>query len=128
MARKFWTCPCGTRNERTKQKCANEGCRRSRPKARVPKHAVALRDLTYDDYIAVNQTIHGVGDVCAVCGRERSQERKLDREHGHHQGELSYGKPRGLVCVADNILMPRGLTAAKAQEIAAYLARVDDTT
>jgi hypothetical protein len=46
--KRYWRCPCGTRNERIKQKC--ETCRRARPKRRVPKHAHTLRDDGYAVY------------------------------------------------------------------------------
>ena len=120
MASQGWLCrrvACGTRNDPKTQKCV---CGARRPKKRVPAHRKALRDVTYEDYIALNEAIHGVGEVCAVCGKGRSEERRLDRDHSH-----STGQPRGLTCVNDNILMPPKLTAAKAREIADYLERVE---
>ena len=126
MAR-YWTCPCGTRNERIKRKCANTSCNRSRPKPRVPKHAQTLRDDTYADYCAAAEAIHNVTDEsCCVCGKPRSQERRHDRDHGHNQAELSFGKPRGLACVHCNKHMPRGLTLELARMICEYLERVED--
>lgn len=121
MASQGWLCrrvACGNRNPATKQKCV---CGAKRPKKRVPAHRQALRDVTYEQYLELNKTIHGVGEVCAVCGRERSEDRRLDRDHSH-----STGQPRGLTCVGDNILMPPKMTAHKARQIADYLERVDD--
>jgi len=127
-ARKYWTCPaCSTRNERIKRKCANEDCRRSRPKARVPAHAETLRDDSYETYNAANAAIHGVTDEsCGVCGKPRSQERRHDRDHGHRKGDLAYGKPRGLACVHCNKHMPVGLTLELAEAVTAYLRRVEN--
>jgi len=125
MARKYWVCPrCGTRYERSKRKCLE--CNRSRPKPRVPAHAKTLRDDSYDVYVQVSKDIHGVDDEsCCVCGRPKNDERRHDRDHGHNQNEPTYGKPRGLVCVSCNILMPRGLTLERATQIAGYLFRAD---
>jgi hypothetical protein len=123
-----WLCRrvrCGYRNEPQAKKC--QGCGGLRPKKRVVAHKKALRDKTYADYLEVNQEIHGVYEECAVCGRPRDlDDRRLDRDHDHTSGAPHSGKPRGLVCVGDNILMPPKLTAAKAQEIANYLQRVED--
>ena len=126
MAR-YWSCrKCGHRNLRTaSRRCA--GCdEQTKPKTRVPKHAVTLRDDTYELYSSVNAAIHGVTDeACGVCGKPRSQERRHDRDHGHLQGSVSFGKPRGLACVSCNRLMPRELTAERSRLITEYLERVD---
>jgi hypothetical protein len=112
----YWTCPCGTRNERIKQRCANTACRRARPKRRVRAHAITLRDDSYADYVAVNRAIHGVADEsCGVCGKPRSQERRHDRDHDHKTGE-----PRGLACGGNqgcNVLMLPWVTARTAEAI-----------
>ena len=136
MPRTYWSCPCGTRNQRTTQKC---GCGRRRPKKRVARHAQTLRDHSYAHYVQVNREIHGVTDEsCGVCGKSRSQERHHDRDHDHITGN-----PRGLACGGNtgcNVLMLPWITAAVAyaiaQEVAepaasrwrligAYLERVD---
>ncbi len=126
----WWTCPCGTRNERVKQKCANAACRRARPKKRVPAHARTLRDDPYTVYEATNGEIHGEGhpgewtaDCCGVCGKPPATTRHMDRDHDHLTG-----KPRGLACPGNtgcNALMPRQLTLARARLIVAYLERVE---
>lgn len=123
--KRYWLCAgCGTRHERTRQKC---GCGRSRPKPRVPAHARTLRDDSYQVYVQVARDIHGVTDEsCCVCGKPRSQERRHDRDHGHLKGSLAFGKPRGLACVSCNRLMPRELDAPRARLITDYLERVDD--
>ena len=116
---------CGSRYERIKKKCP--GCATKAPPKRVPKHARTLRDDSYETYCAVNAQIHGVTDeACGVCGKPRSFERRHDRDHGHLQGSLTFGKPRGLACVPCNRLMPRELTAERAQLIADYLKRTDN--
>ena len=117
----FWTCPCGTRNERVKQLCANPECRKRRPKRRVPKHARTLRDQSYPQYARVAQLIHGVSDdSCCVCGRERHEDMRHHRDHDHVTG-----LPRGVVCFQCNALMPRLLTLDRARLVVAYLERAD---
>lgn len=120
--RRYWSCrKCRHRNERTSsRRCA--GCRENtKPKLRVPKHAVTLRDDPYARYVEVNALIHGVTDeACGVCGKPRSQERRHDRDHDHVTGN-----PRGLACVYCNKHMPRGLTLDLARLVVAYLERVE---
>jgi hypothetical protein len=125
---RYWTCPCGTRNERIKQRCANLECRRARPKRRVPKHAQTLRDDSYSHYENVNAELHGPAfggewtpDCCGVCGKPPSTARHMDRDHDHETG-----LPRGLACPGNqgcNALMPRQLTLERARLIVAYLER-----
>jgi ribosomal protein L40E len=127
MPRAGWLCRrvrCGYRNEPQAKKC--QGCGGLRPKKRVVAHKKALRDLHYDSYLIVNQVVHGVGEVCAVCGKERDQDRKFDRDHDHTTGFPWSGKPRGAVCVRCNLLMPPKLTPEISRLIAAYLTRVED--
>jgi Recombination endonuclease VII len=111
--KRYWSCPCGTRNERIKQRCQ---CGRRRPKARVAKHAHTLRDDGYAVYVEVNTLIHGVTyESCGVCGKPRAQERRHDRDHDHRTG-----KPRGLACPGNqgcNVLMLPWVTAATADGI-----------
>lgn len=117
--RRYWSCPCGTRNERVKQRCTN--CRRARPKRRVPKHAVTLRDDSYEAYEAFSRIVHGgEDDSCRVCGRPRHESRNHHRDHDHVTG-----KPRGVVCFQCNKLMPRLLTLARARQVVAYLERAE---
>ncbi len=117
--KRYWSCTCGTRNERIKQKC--ERCRRARPKRRVPAHAHTLRDDDYARYLEVAALIHGVTDeACCVCLKPRAQERRHDRDHDH-----ATGHPRGLACVYCNKHMPRGLTLDLARLVVAYLERVE---
>ena len=129
MPPRYWTCPCGTRNERIKQKCAADGCDRRRPKKRVAAHARTLRDDPYMVYERVNAELHAGAhggewdpDDCGVCGKKPSTVRHMDRDHDHVTG-----KPRGLACPGNtgcNALMPRQLTLDRARAIVAYLERV----
>jgi Recombination endonuclease VII len=128
---RWWTCSkCGGLNPRTKQKCAwmpaAIACTGTRPKRRVPVHARTLRDDTYEVYLDVAREVHGVDDEsCCCCGKPRSQERRHDRDHGHLQGSVSFGRPRGVLCVPCNRLMPRELTPERSRLITAYLDRVE---
>src|SRR6266498_4014041 len=84
-----WTCRrvrCGHLNTPAKRKC--EACGGPRPKKRVPAHRQALRDVSYEEYLELNQEIHGVGEECALCGRP-PRTRRLDRDHDH-----VHGRPR----------------------------------
>ena len=129
LVQRYWTCPCGTRNERIKQRCANTDCRRARPKKRVPTHARTLRDDSYTVYRDVNAQIHAQAfggdwtpDACGVCGKPPATARHMDRDHDH-----ATGRPRGLACPGNqgyNALMPRQLTLERARLIVAYLERV----
>jgi hypothetical protein len=119
MAAKYWTCSCGTRNERIKQRCPN--CARKRPKRRVPAHARTLRDDSYQSYGEVSEAIHGVTDEsCCVCGRPRHELMHHHRDHDHVTG-----LPRGIVCFQCNGLMPRLLTLDRARLIVGYLERCE---
>jgi hypothetical protein len=89
----WWTCPCGTRNERIKRKCSNTACNRSRPRKRRPAHTAAL-DHDFAFYANLNETVHGVDeDTCALCGKPGRSDIRLQRDHAHHGG----GYPRGLL-------------------------------
>lgn len=119
MPPRTWLCPCGTRNPRVKQKCGGEGCNRSRPKKRVPKHARTLRDDSYELYVQVARVLHGVTDEsCCACGRPRSQERRHDRDHSHVTGD-----PRGLLCVRHNKMLDSRTSPAELRQLADYLER-----
>ena len=103
MPPRGWTCRrvrCGTLNEPLKRKC--QGCGAPKPKKRVPAHKKALRDYTYEYYIALNELIHGKGEECAICGRP-PKTRRLDRDHDHETGW-----PRGLLCSRCNQRLERG--------------------
>jgi len=123
---KFWRCKCGQRNSRRLTYC--EACGHSgKPKLRVAPHMVALRDHDYNAYLRLNGEIHGAGRECACCGKEPVSDRNMDRDHGHDKTELTYGKPRGLLCPGDwgcNVLMSR-ISLVRARAIVAYLERVE---
>lgn len=120
--RKYWACPCGTRNPRQNQRCTNPDCRKPRPKKRVPAHAQTLRDDPYELYVQTAQAIHGVTDEsCCACGKPRTQERHHDRDHDHKTGQR-----RGLLCGGNrgcNVLLLPYHTAAVARAIAEALER-----
>lgn len=138
MAAKYWTCrKCGYRNERRWLYCRGTvlasgttygPCTGSkRPPKHVPTHAIALRDHPYADYLVLNGVIHGAGAECACCGREPKDTRHMDRDHGHDKTEITYGKPRGLLCPGDwgcNRMMSR-LTLERARAVVAYLERAE---
>jgi len=126
--RKYWTCPrseCRHRNEATRsRKC--QGCGElSRPKKRVPPHAVVLRDVGYEAWENVSYEIHGRAvelGACGVCGRLPSESRpKLDRDHDHRTGKI-----RGLACVRCNRELLRHSTLEEARRVVAYLERVEE--
>lgn len=116
-----WLCirvRCGYRNEPKKQKCVN--CGAKRPKKRVPAHRKALRDFTYQDYLALNQQIHGRDEECAICGK-LPQTRRLDRDHSH-----ATGVPRGLLDARCNQRLERGADTEEWLAAAlAYIQRVN---
>lgn len=68
-------------------------------------------DLTYEQYVDLNG-----GDQCAICGRGRSKNRKLDRDHDHHTR-----KPRGLLCSRCNRALPSWMTPTWLRAAYAYL-------
>ena len=118
MASRYWSCSCGERWPRTKQKCT---CGKRRPKRRVPRHARTLRDDSYTTYVQAAEQIHGVTDEsCCVCGRPRHDTTRHHRDHDHVTG-----LPRGLACYQCNALMPRLLTLERARAVVGYLERVD---
>lgn len=125
-ARPYWMCAkCGHRNLRAHVNCRGADCKRTRPKRRVPKHAVVLRDTPYEKWEALSVEIHGgTPGACGVCGRMPKNVRRHDRDHDHDTA-----KARGLACPGRygcNMFMPQGLTAERAQKIADYLKRVDE--
>ena len=129
VAPKYWTCPkCAHRNERRVLKCRGERitatgfepCTGRRPPRKVPKHAVALRDLSHAHFAEVNEAIHGQGTSCGVCGTPPKDGRNLQREHDHVTG-----LPRGLACWRCNRLMPKQFDLAHARLIVAFLERVE---
>lgn len=99
---RYWTCrKCAHRNQRTaSRRC--EGCgEQTKPKPRRPAHAVAL-EMTYQQYLELQQDVHGLGEVCGICERPPAT-RRLDRDHSH-----TTGKPRGLLCARCNQRLERG--------------------
>ena len=125
MAAKYVTCPAGHRNDRVggRRKCAD--CGLPLRKRRVPKHAATLRDDSYAVYAKVNADIHGITDEsCACCGRPRLDNHH-ERDHGHKREELSFGKPRGLLCHYCNKYVLANRTLVELRAATAYLERVE---
>ena len=120
--RGYWTCrKCAFRNKRTSsRKC--QGCgEATKPKRRVPPHAVTLREDSYETYVGISLAIHGgEPECCAVCGRYPYETRRHDRDHDHRTG-----KPRGLACVRCNRELLRNATLEEARAVVAYLERVE---
>lgn len=86
--------------------------RRRRP---AKKHTDLLNQARpYYDRIAEWQG----GDVCAICGRPRSEKRRLDIDHDHHDMHI-----RGLLCVRCNRALPSWMTAEWLRKAAEYLDR-----
>jgi hypothetical protein len=114
-----WTCPhCKWKqphrtSSRTCAKCGET----TKPKRRVRKVDVTLRDDSYQAYVRVAAEIHGIIDEsCCACGKPRTLERRCDRDHDH-----TTGKPRGLLCGGNqgcNVLLAKWVTPAVAEAIA----------
>jgi hypothetical protein len=74
---------------------------------------MAALALDYEEFIRLNG-----GDFCAICEREPSAVRRLDRDHCH-----ATGKPRGLLCARCNRALPRWMTAEWLRKAAEYVER-----
>lgn len=116
----YWTCqrrvlgtPCRRVNPAKYQLC--RACGGRKPKRRVPKHMQAL-ELSYADYVKLQG-----GEFCGVCGREPSDNRRLDRDHDHVTG-----KPRGLCCHRCNRGMPNWADVEWFERALAYLKRAQE--
>jgi ribosomal protein S14 len=114
---RVWTCHrqaggvrCGHVNPRRRQLCAR--CGKRRPVTRQLAHRKVLREMPYEEWVA------RFGEVCGICGRAPSANRRLDRDHCHATGE-----PRGLLCHAHNRLLTRAWTPALLRAAADYLER-----
>ena len=124
--RPYWTCRrCGYRNLRAHVKCRGAECTSKRPKKRVPKHAVSLRDIGYREWEQTSYEIHGRAvelGACGVCGRQPSEGRpRHDRDHDHKTGNV-----RGLACWYCNRELLRHATLEQARQVVAYLERVEE--
>jgi hypothetical protein len=108
---------CNTWNPIRTQKC--HICDKPKPAVKKPKHMAALNE-SYEHYIEINREAHGVGEVCAICGRPPVT-RKLDRDHTHTT--RGFGEPRGLLCAMHNKFLPYWMTLELAESIADYLRR-----
>lgn len=118
-AQRGWLCRCGYRNDPSHLNCRAEGCRRHRPKRRVPRHARALQELTFEEWAMLSQRVHG-GHLyaCGLCGRQPAGGRRHDRDHDHQTGD-----PRGLLCWRCNRELVRHSTLEEARAVVAYLER-----
>ena len=89
-------------------------------KRRRPKHRAVLDELSYEDFIAVNYTVHGVGERCAICLAPRKEGgRRLHRDHDHKDN----GSARGLLCFRCNARLDNRVTAEWLRAAADYLER-----
>lgn len=119
MPAKYWTCAkCKFRNQRTSSRKCQDCGGLTKPRRKVPAHAVVMRDNGYQHFRDVNEAIHGQGDNCGVCGAEPKDNRNLQREHDHVTGQA-----RGLACWRCNRLMPKQFGLTEARAIVAYLER-----
>ena len=106
---RYWTCTkCKTRNARTKQLCP---CGGRRPAARVPRHRLVL-NVPYERWV------EAFGERCGICGREPSENRRLDRDHDH-----ATGAARGLLCHRCNRGLPNWADAEWLRAALAYVER-----
>lgn len=110
MAARKWTCRrCGVKVPRIKPKCE---CGGKRPAPRKPKHARVLDEMPYEEWVEL------YGERCGICGRERSEQRRLDRDHDHKTG-----RPRGLLCHRCNRALPDWIGLDWLRSAVAYLER-----
>jgi hypothetical protein len=100
VAYKGWTCrKCKVWHENKRLRIC-PGCGKKRPAKKEPAHRAVLKELTYDDFVAING-----GDYCWIgnrlglpCGKTRQDaDRKFDRDHDHRTG-----RARGLLCHLHN--------------------------
>lgn len=121
MSRQGWLCRCGYRNEPAHVKCRGAGCGRRRPRRRVPTHARTLQELSFEEWAALSQRVHG-GELysCALCGRPPTEGRRHDRDHDHRTG-----RPRGLLCWKCNRELVRHITLEEARAVVAYFERAE---
>jgi hypothetical protein len=119
----YWSCRgCGYRNLREHRNCRGEGCKRTKPKKRVPKHAIVLRDSPYEEWVPLSVEIHGGEEhACGCCRRLPTKVRRHDRDHDHR-----LGIPRGLACSFCNRERLRGIAnVEEARMVLAYFERVE---
>lgn len=97
MAERTWTCQrqtngvkCRAVNPKRRHICA--ACGKRRPKTKRPAHMAALDEFDYLQWVAEH------GEVCAICGAEPKDGRRLARDH-EHKGD---GYVRGLLCFQCN--------------------------
>lgn len=126
--RRPWLCPkCGTRNEHRTSSRRCGGCGEDTKRAkRVAAHARVLQETPAEAAAQLSQLIHG-GDLgeCGCCGRPKPERGNHDRDHGHRDGEASYGKIRGLACYRCNNVYLRNHTFGSLLACAAYFARAE---
>lgn len=94
-------------NSARRQICAR--CGKRKPARRKPAHMAVLR-TPYEEWVA------RYGETCGICGRGRSDARRLDRDHDHATGEM-----RGLLCFRCNRMLASWITEAWLLAAANYL-------
>ena len=111
---KVWTCQrqqdgvrCGKKNPSRFQVCRS--CGKRKPPRRRPAHLKAL-EQPYEVWV------ERFGEVCGICGRAPSVNRRLDRDHDHKTGE-----PRGLLCHFCNRTLSSRVDAVWLRSAADYL-------
>lgn len=107
---RVWTCKCGLKHARIKQKCS---CGKARPvrKTNAQKALVEPYEWWTERF----------GTVCNICGRAPSARRRLDRDHSH--GSL---RARGLLCARCNRALPHFVTPEWLRAAADYLERSEE--
>ena len=110
-----WTCRrCGGGWPRKYGKCRTPQCEGRRPAKRVPKH----REIMAVPY---ERWVEEFGELCGICGRKPTTNRRLDRDHAHQE---PYGA-RGLLCHSCNrtLSSQHGITVEWLLNAAKYLDR-----
>ena len=96
-----------------KRKC--HACGKLKPAKRVPAHRAVLKQLTYDDFVALNG-----GEFCWIHHDmglpDPPRTKRLQRDHDHLTG-----KARGLLCYKCNRQLPPWMTPEWLESAARYL-------
>lgn len=117
MAARTWKCQrvmkgvkCATINPRRNMLCKE--CGKRRPATKIPAHKAILNTMPYEEWV------EEYGEVCGICGRKPTANRRLDRDHDHKTG-----LPRGLLCAKCNRSLPGHVDISWLERALVYLKR-----